>query len=145
MLGLCNAGFCRTFLPNPLAKAVDKRWFQSTSTRLYRKKKIKVEKPPRLVRFIEAGATQEQIDNFINTRAERRKATADYKAKIAEVAAVFREELRIEEEKRQDIAGAQMKLEAEEKLQEAKNLAIILQNNEELRKERYNYRGLLGV
>ncbi len=126
-----NAAFSCKFTNNMYA-----RLFSISQVNFYRKKKVKVRKPPRLIQFIEAGATQEEIDNFVNTRAARRKATADYKEKMAAVASIFREELRIEEERKKDIAGEQMKKEAEEKLQEAKNLSIILQSNEELHRER---------
>eukprot|EP00794_Sanderia_malayensis_P005679 gene5679-6375_t len=111
-------------------------WFHTTNTTFYRKRKVKEPKPPRLVSFIQSGATQEEIENFVATREARRRATADYKAKMAEVASVFREQLKIEEDRKKDIAGEQMKKEAEEKLQGAKNLSIILESNEELRRER---------
>merc|ERR1712189_13718 len=123
-------------LPENLTSFASKRCIHMTAVNCYRKKKIKVIQPPRLVRLREAGATEEEIDNAIKIRAERRQATADYKAKLAEVAAVFRDELKVQEERKKDIAGEQMKKEAEEKLQEAKNLSIILQGNAELKRER---------
>eukprot|EP00795_Rhopilema_esculentum_P012052 gene12052-2643_t len=84
----------------------------------------------------EDGATEDELQAFIDMRAAKRKATADYKAKIEDVAEYFRQQYRVEEERKKDIEGEQMKREAEEKEEEAKNIAFILKNNEELKRER---------
>lgn len=111
--------------------------FHTTNATYRGKRKVKVLKPPRLVQMIENGASDEEVQNFINMRDAKRKVTAAYKSKMEEVAELFREQFRIEEERKKDIQGEQMRKEAEEKEQAARNLAIILKSNEELQRERY--------
>ena len=111
--------------------------FHTTNATYRGKRRVKVLKPPRLVQMIENGASDEEVQNFINMRDEKRKITAAYKSKMEEVAELFREQFRIEEERKKDIQGEQMRKEAEEKEQAARNLAIILKSNEELQRERY--------
>ena len=111
--------------------------FHTTNATYRGKRRVKVLKPPRLVQMIGNGASDEEVQNFINMRDAKRKVTAAYKSKMEEVAELFREQFRIEEERKKDIQGEQMRKQAEEKEQAARNLTIILKSNEELQRERY--------
>ena len=92
--------------------------------------------------MIEDGATENEVQAFVDMRAAKRKATADYKAKLEDIAEYFRQQYKVEEERKKDIEGEQMKREAEEKEDEAKNIAFILKSNEELKRERFDKRYL---
>ena len=103
------------------------------------KKKVKVPRVSKIAQMREAGKTEEEIQAFIDVIVARRTATQAYLAKLENVAEAFRNEFRAEEEQRKSAEGEQMKKELEERETQAKNLAMVLKNNEELSRERYKF------
>jgi len=108
----------------------------TTNAVLRGKKKVKVPRVSKLAQMREAGKTEEEIQAFIDGIVAKKTATQAYLAKIENVAEAFRNEFRIEEEKMKSVEGEQMKKEQEEREMQARNMAFLLKNNEDLSRER---------
>ena len=122
----------------PLAYKLQFSCIHTTSAVLRGKKKVKVPRVSKLAQMREAGKTEEEIQAFIDRIVAKRTATQAYLAKLENVAEAFRNEFRIKEEKMKSVEGEQMKKEQEEREMQARNMAFLLKNNEDLLRERYN-------
>lgn len=109
----------------------------STSVVLRGKRKVKEPRVSKLAQLREAGKSEEEVQAFIDAILAKKAATQAYLAKLENVAEVFRNEFSMEEERRKNVEGEQMKKEAEEREMQAKNMAIVLKSNEDLSRERY--------
>ena len=121
----------------PLAYTLQLSCIHTTSAVLRGKKKVKVPRVSKLALMREEGKTEEEIQAFIDRIVAKRTATQAYLAKLENVAEAFRNEFRIKEEKMKSAEGEQMKKEQEEKEMQARNMAFLLKNNEDLLRERY--------
>ena len=79
----------------------------------------------------------EELEEHLAKKEEGKRRSNEYKAAVKTIVDTFREELRLEEERKRDIDGAQVLAEKAEREQQAMNLAAVSQSNEELKQKRY--------
>lgn len=108
-----------------------------TTSVVSRGKKKVAPRVSKITKMREAGSTEEDIQSFIDNIVKRKNATQEYLSKLETVAEACREELRLQEEERKDVKGEQMRKEAMEREEQARNFALLLKNNDELSRERY--------